>query len=837
MKNFFTMASERTPLTTDIPPGPSYVFPRGFNTRARQRQIRQFQCCICATFMVIFIVALVITVSYTLTAGGGGPVDNSTSTPASFALENDTDTQSNITDGALDATTLEAFQVLLQLSWPIADESPDNWTLPEPTEKEIKESVSAGKKALGDKEILEEGIPSPDSGTPSFRHQKSIVSTPEARVITKRGFVENQATKDFLSRHNNATRSRRNSARRHSVGRGIPIDLGQPPIQLNCSRISHIYRTANGSCNNKDNPHFGESLTPFRRILNPDYADGVEEPRMSDDGTNLPSARRVSLEMHRPSFESDPKFTVMMAVWGQFLDHDITATALNQGQNGQPIDCCSQEAQQHPECFPVPIGKDDPYFDEYNVTCMGFVRSAPAPTGRFGPRQQLNQATAFIDGSAVYGSTNSRTWMLRERRGGRLRMFHTPDNRTLLPISTDPADGCNDAEQNAAGRYCFDTGDPRANENLLLTSMHLLWARHHNNLVEGLSSVNPNWTDEKLFQEGRKILGAQIQHITYSEFLPILLGWELCEHLNLLPSNKSEDTYRDDVDPTVANSFAAAAFRFSHNLLPGLMNSTRDGNTTESIHLHMMLFNPFSLWHPRGVDEAVASAVDTSLSRPNARFTTELTERLFESPMESRPQKPCGLDLVSLNIQRGRDHGLPGYPEWRRKCGLSRADSWQKMRGIMGPESVQRLQTLYQRPEDVDVYTGALLEKPTNDSLVGPVLLCMLGDQFVRLKEGDSFWYERTQGPQRFTPAQRNEIRKTTLAGIICANADAVDQAQKQVMRSVDDDNQIEDCDSLDSFDFTPWKENTFHGIKVNSGQAKVSAHHSKNRNVTKPLD
>lgn len=168
---------------------------------------------------------------------------------------------------------------------------------------------------------------------------------------------------------------------------------------------------------------------------------------------------------------------------------------------------------------------------------MGFVRSAPAPTGRLGPRQQLNQATAFIDGSAVYGSTDSRTKILRENEGGRLRMFHTPDNRTLLPLSTDPTDGCNDVVQNAAGRYCFDTGDPRANENLLLTSMHLIWARHHNHLAEGLSAVNPNWADERLFQEARKILGAQIQHITYTEFLPILLGWELCIHLKLIPSN------------------------------------------------------------------------------------------------------------------------------------------------------------------------------------------------------------------------------------------------------------------------------------------------------------
>lgn len=103
-------------------------------------------------------------------------------------------------------------------------------------------------------------------------------------------------------------------------------------------------------------------------------------------------------------------------------------------------------------------------------------------------------------------------------------MYNTPDNRTLLPVSTDPTDGCNEATQNAKGRYCFESGDTRANENLHLTSMHLIWARHHNYLAGQLEMVNPQWDDETLFQEARRILAAQLQHITYNEFLPILLG-------------------------------------------------------------------------------------------------------------------------------------------------------------------------------------------------------------------------------------------------------------------------------------------------------------------------
>lgn len=103
-------------------------------------------------------------------------------------------------------------------------------------------------------------------------------------------------------------------------------------------------------------------------------------------------------------------------------------------------------------------------------------------------------------------------------------MFSTPDNRKLLPVSTDPSDGCNENEQNAKGKYCFESGDTRANENLHLTSMHLIWARHHNYIAGNLGQLNPHWDDETVFQESRRILSAQLQHITYNEFLPVVLG-------------------------------------------------------------------------------------------------------------------------------------------------------------------------------------------------------------------------------------------------------------------------------------------------------------------------
>lgn len=179
---------------------------------------------------------------------------------------------------------------------------------------------------------------------------------------------------------------------------------------------------------------------------------------MGQSGKKLPSARTVSLVVHRPYYNEDPKFTVVLAVWGQFLDHDITSTALSSGFKGSTISCCVANETLHPECFPVTLDPGDPYYDDYNVSCMEFVRSSPAPTCCLGPREQMNQVSSFIDASMVYSSDADVAASLRSFKNGTLRVSISKDNRTLLPISTDLNDGCNREDQAEKGRYCFVTG-------------------------------------------------------------------------------------------------------------------------------------------------------------------------------------------------------------------------------------------------------------------------------------------------------------------------------------------------------------------------------------------
>lgn len=130
------------------------------------------------------------------------------------------------------------------------------------------------------------------------------------------------------------------------------------------------------------------------------------------------------------------------------------------------------------------------------------------------------------------------------------------------------------------------------------------------------------------------------------------------------------------------------------------MNTSRDLTNPNTIELHKMLFNPYSLYLADGLDNAIGGAVSTTLARSDQYFSTELTEKLFMDPNdEVKPavsqRNVCGLDLVSLNIQRGRDHGLPTYSEWRKHCRLPSTDTWADMAFAVDENSLESMKQIY----------------------------------------------------------------------------------------------------------------------------------------------
>ncbi|KAJ8934879.1 hypothetical protein NQ314_013155 [Rhamnusium bicolor] len=698
-----TQPTERTRLLPEVNQTP--VFDTSIN-RERKLRVKQFQCCLCAIFLSILLVVLIATVAYSIN-NSEVPSDNSTS-----GITNDNET----------------ILILLSNTWPILDMRYKTQTLNDNTKWE--KNLEAGRKALKEKDEIEKNAPSLPVHSPSYIHQKIVATSEKAKNLTRFGYIVEHATRHMYSENVSLPEFSKLCARN----------------QMECN-IFQKYRTANGTCNNLKRPEFyGVSYRPFRRALPPDYADGISKPRVSKNGKPLPSARSVSLMVHRSYYRNDDKFSVMLAVWGQFLDHDITATALSQKSNGSTISCCDSTAVTHPECFPVQLDPIDP-IEKYNVTCMEFVRSAPSPTCCLGPREQLNQVTAFIDGSVIYGADEEVTKILRNFQNGTLKMYVTKDGRTLLPISDDLNDGCNREEQKTNGKYCF------------------------------------------------------------------LTGRKLMNKFDLSPQKRGYfGNYNDSINPNIANNFATAAFRFAHSIIPGLMKLlANDNSNPEFTQMHKMLLDPFKLYTAGELDKTLRGAMNTTLKN-----------HLFEGTDEHVKQpKMCGLDLVSLNIQRGRDHGLPGYSFWRKHCGLKKPTKFDDLQNDMDNESLRNIKSAYRNVDDIDLYTGALSEKPIEGSILGPTLTCLILDQFVRIKHGDRFWYENSQKPQAFTPEQLDEIRKTSLASIICDNSDNLTVIQAKVMERLNSRNDYVSCLKINRPNITLWKEN-FSYLALTGGSINV---------------
>ncbi|KAK8379097.1 hypothetical protein O3P69_019137 [Scylla paramamosain] len=546
-------------------------------------------------------------------------------------------------------------------------------------------------------------------------------------------------------------------------------------------------------------------------MMPPDYFDGVSAPRRALGGAALPSPRQVSVEVHSFKRAASASYTVLAMSWGQFVDHDITLTAQSKGAGGRSIACCTEEVAhnkslRHPECFPIPLSASDPLYKGLNSSCLEFTRSAAAPKCKFGAREQLNQQTSYLDGSAVYGTTPEAAVELRAMKKGLLKTQVPLDGLQFLPPSLDPLDGCNTQEKLKYNQSCFLAGDPRVNEQILLTSLHTIMVRQHNTLAIQLKDINPSWQDEQLFQEARKILVAQLQHITYQEYVPSVLGPRFMRHLHLSP--KTDGQYTRDYDPhlsaSIANEFAAAAYRFGHSQIQGLVQQI-DGarKNVNFAQLSSTTFNPFSLYvdgtmasYVRGETSQKAAAVDTY-------FSPQVTGQLF------RGKAKTGIDLVSVNIQRGRDHGVPSYTRARMACGLPRVQNFTDLAAEMDAGALAKIAAVYSHVEDIDLYTGGLAERPIEDGLVGPTFACILADQFLRLKKGDRFWYETSEEPQAFSKDQLAEIHKFSLARLLCDNVPELLSIQRWPLRVFATGNPRLPCSSLSipKLDIDLWEE------------------------------
>jgi hypothetical protein len=479
------------------------------------------------------------------------------------------------------------------------------------------------------------------------------------------------------------------------------------------------FRSLDGTGNNLAHTEWGSTNEQFLRLSPAEYGDGISLPA----GTDRPSAREISNELAAHpdgSLLNDRDMSALIYAWGQFVDHDIDLT-----NSATPA-----------ESFPIAVPTGDAYFDPTGsgTATIGLTRSiydTATGTSAANVRQQMNAISAFIDASMVYGSDAATAASLRTMSGGLLKT----SAGNLLPVDS-------------AGNFL--AGDVRVNENPDLVALQTLFVREHNRLATKMAADHADWNDERLYQEARKVVAGEVQAITYNEFLPALLGQ------NAIAPYRG---YKANVNPGIANEFATAAFRLGHSLLGSDIEflDNQGHEVHDEVELRDAFFNP-SIVKETGIDPILKYLASDKAEELDTRVIDDVRNFLFGPPGAG------GFDLASLNIQRGRDHGLADYNQVRAAYGLPKVKDFSDI--TKNVETQNSLRELYGSVDNIDLWVGGLAEDHVLGASVGPLFQRILADQFTRLRDGDRFWYERD-----LSGAQLDGVRHTTLADVIRRNS------------------------------------------------------------------
>lgn len=289
----------------------------------------------------------------------------------------------------------------------------------------------------------------------------------------------------------------------------------------------------------------------------------------------------------------------------------------------------------HSSCSPIIISRSDNFYSSKNIRCLDFIRSALISNNPYKIEigEQVNAVTSFLDLSVIYGSDHNRMMSVRSLNGGRLKM--NPAN--VLPIKN-------------GSYFC---GDNRVTQTKFLTVIHSLFTRSHNNLADKLATLNAHWKEEQLFQEARKINIAIYQKIIYTEWLHLLIGKEKCKRLENV-------VYNPETDASTLNEFSHSAYRYFHSFIPSefemrdsLMKVERI-SISDAINEDTKINNSF--------ENILRGLLHQNIN--TVGYSSEILNKLYKNENE------VGLDLLSIDIMRGRDHGIPAYARYRKFCNV-----------------------------------------------------------------------------------------------------------------------------------------------------------------------
>nr|XP_060611324.1 dual oxidase 2 [Anolis sagrei ordinatus] len=480
------------------------------------------------------------------------------------------------------------------------------------------------------------------------------------------------------------------------------------------------------------------------RLLPANYADGVYQAYQEPA---VPTARKLSNVVAQGDSESPSQGnrTVLSVYFGFHVVSEISEAI----KPGCPA-----------EFLNLPVPKGDPVFDPTGSgdVVLPFQRMQWAPgTGRSpnNPREQINGVTGWLDGSAIYGPSHSWSDSLRNFSRGKLAVGSDPlfpkqtKPNSLMWKALDPSTGQGGTEG------IFDFGNAKGNENPFLQVIGIVWFRYHNHWAEILAKKNPKWSDEDVFQHARKRVIATYQNIVLYEWLPAFLEKE-----NIAPYGD----YNQHVDSRISPEFLVASSLSLGTMVPSgvYMRDTNcnprnvlnlEGNHSAALRLcnHYWSRGSVNLQISKDVDDLLLGMSSQIAEQEDNLVVEDLRDYWYGTVKYSR------MDFVASWIQRGRDLGLSTYNKYREFFKLPPAKEIPRENETLFEE----VAAMYDGNLDhLELSIGGLLE--TN----GTLFHAIIEDQFLRLRDGDRFWFENIKNGL-FSADEVKEIKATTFANVL----------------------------------------------------------------------
>ncbi|XP_078488213.1 dual oxidase 2 isoform X1 [Ciona intestinalis] len=619
--------------------------------------------------------------------------------------------------------------------------------------------------------------------------------------------------------------------------------------------VEKEYPPYDGWYNNRAHPEWGTVDGPLTRRVPSHYADGTYAP----SGGERPNPRTISENtMAGLTGEgSSTKRTALLVFFGQQVVEEI----LDAQRPGCP-----------PEYFNIKIPKGDPLYDKTGQgdVELPFLRSRydMSITGYSpnNPRQQLNEITPFIDGGLTYGINKAWADALRLLKSscpertttnnilasqsnptdcrGELASYKNEgkfpiENSLGLPLANPPPP--RDHVLKSATRF-FRLGNPRGNENPFLLTFGVLWFRHHNWLARYIRDQHSSWSDEKVYNEARILNIAIHQKIIFYDWLPLFLGecTEILKRNGTCEGLPTYTGYKSAIHPGITHVFQSAAMRIGHTLVPpGVYRRTNYNTTTkkctflnttlktagdrhafQALHVNKpglrtcnTYWNSLEAVVESDIDQLLMGMASQVAEKEDNIITPDLRGSVF-GPLDFSRR-----DLMALNIQRGRDHGLPDYNTARASFGLKKRTTFEEINPDLFAATTGLLGNLTATHGDdiskLDVWTGGLLE--TLSTGPGELFRHIIRDQFIRIRDGDRFWFENSQNGL-LTAAELAFVQATTIRDVILRTnptMNATYDIQKNPFQAVENDStmycpqpqqlselHMEECTEPETFDY-----------------------------------